>query len=63
MYLKRLQRELAAFPTNNPLLSLVDAEDLLCWKVRLTGADGTLYADEQFTLEVLQNCHACHQDV
>jgi ubiquitin-protein ligase len=51
MYLKRLQRELANFPNNNPLLSIVDAEDLLCWRVRIKGAEGTLYAGEEFTLE------------
>ncbi|KAI9260115.1 ubiquitin-conjugating enzyme/RWD-like protein [Helicostylum pulchrum] len=52
IYIKRLTKELRDLNKNPPEGVVVEeAENLKKWKVRLTGAPGTIYEGEEFKLE------------
>lgn len=52
IFTKRLTKELKDLNTNPPEGVVVEeADNLKSWKIRLTGAKGTIYEGEQFKLE------------
>ncbi len=61
LWLRRLQSEFTTFPRDNQHLFLIeydsDVVDLTRWKIGLTGAQGTIYEGEHFTLQVPINLH------
>lgn len=50
--IRRLQAELKSFPSANSAFELVECTDILCWKVKVRGADETIYSGEEFFLQV-----------
>lgn len=50
--LRRLQLEAKNFPTENAAISLVDCSETMRWRIKIAGSPGTLYAGEEFFLQV-----------
>ena len=50
--LRRLQLEAKNFPADNAAIALIDCSETMQWRIKIAGSPGTLYAGEEFFLQV-----------